>query len=87
MNYLQHKFIDNIDKLIKQKLFEISLAVKVKLVQEDKYNWFVARIYQSISYELTAFINKKLDLLDTNLISDRLDNLIQTYLKTIKKGN
>lgn len=87
MNYLQHKFIDNIDKLIKQKLFEISLAVKVKLVQEDKYDWFVARIYQSISYELTAFINKKLDLLDTNLISDRLDNLIQTYLKTIKKGN
>lgn len=87
MNYLQHKFIDNIDKLIKQKLFEISLAVKVKLVQEDKYDWFVAKIYQSISYELTAFINKKLDLLDTNLISDRLDNLIQTYLKTIKKGN
>lgn len=87
MNYLQHKFIDNIDKLIKQKLFEISLAVKVKLVQEDKYDWFVARIYQSISYELTVFINKKLDLLDTNLISDRLDNLIQTYLKTIKKGN
>lgn len=87
MNYLQHKFIDNIDKLIKQKLFEISLAVKVKLVQEDKYDWFFARIYQAISYELTAFINKKLDLLDTNLISDRLDNLIQTYLKTIKKGN
>lgn len=87
MNYLQHKFIDNIDKLIKQKLFEISLAVKVKLVQEDKYDWFVAKIYQSISHELTAFINKKLDLLDTNLISDRLDNLIQTYLKTIKKGN
>lgn len=87
MNYLQHKFIDNIDKLIKQKLFDISLAVKVKLVQEDKYDWFVARIYQLISYELTAFINKKLDLLDTNLISDRLDNLIQTYLKTIKKGN
>lgn len=87
MNYLQHKFIDNIDKLIKQKLFEISLAVKVKLVQEDKYDWFVARIYQSISHELIAFINKKLDLLDTNLISDRLDNLIQTYLKTIKKGN
>lgn len=87
MNYLQHKFIDNIDKLIKQKLFEISLAVKVKLVQEDKYDWFVARIYQSISYELTVFINKKLDLLDTNLISDRLDNLIQIYLKTIKKGN
>lgn len=87
MNYLQHKFIDNIDKLIKQKLFEISLAIKVKLVQEDKYDWFVARIYQSISYELTVFINKKLDLLDTNLISDRLDNLIQTYLKTIKKGN
>lgn len=87
MNYLQHKFIDNIDKLIKQKLFEISLAVKVKLVQKDKYDWFVAKIYQSISYELTAFINKKLDLLDTNLISDRLDNLIQTYLKTIKKGN
>lgn len=87
MNYLQHKFIDNIDKLIKQKLFEISLAVKVKLVQEDKYDWFVAKIYQSISYELTVFINKKLDLLDTNLISDRLDNLIQTYLKTIKKGN
>ncbi len=87
MNYLQHKFIDNIDKLIKQKLFEISLAVKVKLVQEDKYDWFVARIYQSISHELTVFINKKLDLLDTNLISDRLDNLIQTYLKTIKKGN
>lgn len=87
MNYLQHKFIDNIDKLIKQKLFEISLAVKVKLVQEDKYDWFVARIYQSISHELTVFINKKLDLLDTNLISDRLDNLIRTYLKTIKKGN
>ena len=87
MNYLQHKFIDNIDKLIKQKLFEISLAVNVKLVQEDKYDWFVARIYQSISHELTVFINKKLDLLDTNLISDRLDNLIQTYLKTIKKGN
>ncbi len=87
MNYLQHKFIDNIDKLIKQKLFEISLAVKVKLVQKDKYDWFVAKIYQAISYELTAFINKKLDLLDTNLISDRLDNLIQTYLKTIKKGN
>lgn len=87
MNYLQHKFIDNINKLIKQKLFEISLAVKVKLVQEDKYDWFVARIYQSISHELTVFINKKLDLLDTNLISDRLDNLIQTYLKTIKKGN
>lgn len=87
MNYLQHKFIDNIDKLIKQKLFEISLAIKVKLVQEDKYDWFVARIYQSISYELTVFINKKLDLLDTNLISDRLDNLIKTYLKTIKKGN
>ena len=87
MNYLQHKFIDNIDKLIKQKLFEISLAIKVKLVQEDKYDWFVARIYQAISYELTVFINKKLDLLDTNLISDRLDNLIQTYLKTIKKGN
>lgn len=87
MNYLQHKFIDNIDKLIKQKLFEISLAVKVKLVQEDKYDWFVAKIYQSISHELTVFINKKLDLLDTNLISDRLDNLIQTYLKTIKKGN
>lgn len=87
MNYLQHKFIDNIDKLIKQKLFEISLAVKVKLVQEDKYDWFVARIYQSISHELTVFINKKLDLLDTNLISDRLDNLIKTYLKTIKKGN
>lgn len=87
MNYLQHKFIDNIDKLIKQKLFEISLAIKVKLVQEDKYDWFVAKIYQSISYELTVFINKKLDLLDTNLISDRLDNLIQTYLKTIKKGN
>lgn len=87
MNYLQHKFIDNIDKLIKQKLFEISLAVKVKLVQEDKYDWFVARIYQSISHELTVFINKKLDLLDTNLISDRLDNLIQIYLKTIKKGN
>lgn len=87
MNYLQHKFIDNIDKLIKQKLFEISLAVKVKLVQEDKYDWFVARIYQSISHELTVFINKNLDLLDTNLISDRLDNLIQTYLKTIKKGN
>jgi len=87
MNYLQHKFIDNIDKLIKQKLFEISLAVKVKLVQEDKYDWFVARIYQAISHELTVFINKKLDLLDTNLISDRLDNLIQTYLKTIKKGN
>ena len=87
MNYLQHKFIDNIDKLIKQKLFEISLAVKVKLVQEDKYDWFVAGIYQAISHELTVFINKKLDLLDTNLISDRLDNLIQTYLKTIKKGN
>lgn len=87
MNYLQYKFIDNIDKLIKQKLFEISLAVKVKLVQEDKYDWFVAKIYQSISHELTVFINKKLDLLDTNLISDRLDNLIQTYLKTIKKGN
>lgn len=87
MNYLQHKFIDNIDKLIKQKLFEISLAVKVKLVQEDKYDWFVARIYQAISHELIVFINKKLDLLDTNLISDRLDNLIQTYLKTIKKGN
>ena len=87
MNYLQHKFIDNIDKLIKQKLFEISLAIKVKLVQEDKYDWFVARIYQAISHELTVFINKKLDLLDTNLISDRLDNLIQTYLKTIKKGN
>ncbi len=87
MNYLQHKFIDNIDKLIKQKLFEISLAVKVKLVQEDKYDWFVARIYQAISHELIVFINKKIDLLDTNLISDRLDNLIQTYLKTIKKGN
>lgn len=87
MNYLQHKFIDNIDKLIKQKLFEISLAVKVKLIQEDKYDWFVAKIYQSISHELTVFINKKLDLLDTNLISDRLDNLIKTYLKTIKKGN
>ncbi len=87
MNYLQHKFIDNIDKLIKQKLFEISLAIKVKLVQEDKYDWFVSRIYQSISHELTMFINKKLDLLNTDLISDHLDNLIQTYLKTITKGN
>lgn len=87
MNYLQHKFIDNIDKLIKQKLFGISLAIKVKLVQEDKYDWFVDRIYQSISHELTVFINKKLDLLDANLISNHLDNLIQTYLKTITKGN
>lgn len=84
MSNLKHKFVKNISDLIRSKISETSLALKVKLVKNDSYDEFVRQMYKFLSHEITSFIQDKLHEWDICKINNRLDILVESYLRTIK---
>lgn len=85
MNQLKIKYIHEIDVLIKTKICEINMAVYVHLVKEDSYQEFVTNLYNFLSNEIKKVVNLNLKKLNIDIISDRLDNLLTNYLKTLLK--
>lgn len=85
MNQLKIKYIHEIDVLIKTKISEINMAVYVHLVKEDSYQEFVTNLYNFLSNEIKKVVNLNLKKLNIDIISDRLDNLLTNYLKTLQK--
>lgn len=85
MNQLKIKYIHEIDVLIKTKISEINMAVYVHLVKEDSYQEFVTNLYNFLSNEIKKVVNLNLKKLNIDIISERLDNLLTNYLKTLQK--
>lgn len=85
MNQLKIKYIHEIDVLIKTKISEINMAVYVHLVKEDSYQEFVTNLYNFLSNEIKKVVNLNLKKINIDIISDRLDNLLTNYLKTLQK--
>lgn len=85
MNQLKIKYIHEIDVLIKTKISEINMAVYVHLVKEDSYQEFITNLYNFLSNEIKKVVNLNLKKLNMDIISDRFDNLLTNYLKTLQK--
>lgn len=85
MNQLKIKYIHEIDVLIKTKISEINMAMYVHLVKEDSYQEFVTNLYNFLSNEIKKVVNLNLKKINIDIISDRLDNLLTNYLKTLQK--
>lgn len=72
--------------LINEKINNISLAIKIKIIKFNLYDKFIANLYKYITSNLFLFVNKKISSLDVNLIKKNFDVLFKKYLLIVSKG-
>lgn len=85
MNSQKNKYIYLINDLIEQKINEILLAIKIKMIREDTYDQIINKIYLFIYRQIKNFLINNIDNFDEDLLIKRINILIKTYLKQIIK--
>ncbi len=76
----KNKIFNFIVPLVNQKINNINLAIKIKIIKENLYDNFIKSIYYHLSNEITNFIVEKINEIDVKLIEKRLDKIIKLYL-------
>ncbi len=79
----KNKIFNFIVPLVNQKINNINLAIKIKIIKENLYDNFIKSIYYHLSNEITNFIVEKINEIDVKLIEKRLDKIIKLYLETL----
>lgn len=79
----KNKIFNFLVPLINQKINNINLAIKIKIIKENLYDNFIESIYYQLSNEIAKFIVEKIDEIDIKIIEKRLDKAINLYLKTL----
>lgn len=85
MNSQKNKYIYLINDLIEQKINEILLAIKIRMIKEDTYDQITNKIYLFIYRQIKNFLINNIDNFDEDLLIKRINILIKTYLKQIIK--
>lgn len=79
----KNKIFNFLVPLINQKINNINLAIKIKIIKENLYDNFIKSIYYHLSNEITKFVITKIEEIDIKVIEKRLDKAINLYLKTL----
>ncbi|MDE5617251.1 MAG: hypothetical protein K2I36_00145, partial [Ureaplasma sp.] len=79
----KNKIFNFLVPLINQKINNINLAIKIKIIKENLYDDFVENIYHLLSKEIKNIIVKKINEIDLSIVKKRLDEIITLYLKTL----
>lgn len=79
----KNKIFNFIVPLVNQKINNINLAIKIKIIKENLYFNFIKSIYYHLSNEITNFIVEKINEIDVKLIEKRLDKIIKLYLEAL----
>lgn len=85
MNSRKNKYICLINELIEQKINEIVLAIKIKMIKEDSYEEIVNKLYLFIYKQIRSTLINNIDNFNDELLVQRINVLIKTYLKQIIK--
>ncbi|MBR2651533.1 hypothetical protein IKD48_01855 [bacterium] len=68
-----------------KKIDEITLSLEIYLVKNDAYEKFIKFIIVNIQKELVNFFKNQIDKINSNLINNKIDILVDKYLKSIRK--
>ena len=85
MNSRKNKYICLVNELIEQKINEIVLAIKIKMIKEDSYEEIVNKFYLFIYKQIRSTLINNIDNFNDELLVQRINVLIKIYLKQIIK--
>ena len=85
MDILKKQIINEINESLIKKIDEITLSLEIYLVKNDAYEKFIKFIIVNIQKELIIFFKNQIDKINSNLINNKIDILVDKYLKSIRK--
>ncbi|MBR2652154.1 hypothetical protein IKD56_02135 [bacterium] len=85
MDILKKQIINEINESLIKKIDEITLSLEIYLVKNDAYEKFIKFIIVNIQKELVNFFKNQIDKINSNLINNKIDILVDKYLKSIRK--
>lgn len=85
MDILKKQIINEINESLIKKIDEITLSLEIYLVKNDAYEKFIKFIIVNIQKELINFFKNQIDKINSNLINNKIDILVDKYLKSIRK--
>lgn len=85
MDILKKQIINEINESLIKKIDEITLSLEIYIVKNDAYEKFIKFIIVNIQKELVNFFKNQIDKINSNLINNKIDILVDKYLKSIRK--